>query len=180
MVTSNSDSILNELFKVPDSLYGSKYHDHLLEQYKLSVEMADKISERRGTANAFFLSLNSFLLTVLGVLPELKSNIVEFTIIWIVVVAIAGTSFCIAWIMIIRAYNGLNEAKFKVIKKIEQKLPVTIFTAEWDYLKLSGYSPLSLIERWIPIIIVVLYASLATGGILVSLGLIKIPLAAFK
>jgi hypothetical protein len=181
MVTTNLDSVINKLFKVPDSQYGSKYQDHLLEQYKLSVEMADKISERRATANTFFLSLNSFLLTVLGVLPQLKSNIVEFTIVWIVVVVIAGISFCIAWIMIIMGYNKLNEAKFKVINKIEEKLPVAMYATEWDYLKLLSirYSPLSLIERWVPIIVIRLYASLATDSVLVSLGLLKIPFGSF-
>jgi hypothetical protein len=33
--------------KVPISEYGEHYQDHLLEQYKLYVQMADKISERR-------------------------------------------------------------------------------------------------------------------------------------
>ena len=30
----------------------------LLEQYKIAVNMADKISDRRATANNFFLTLN--------------------------------------------------------------------------------------------------------------------------
>ena len=38
--------------------YGEKYKEHLLEQYKLYVEMADRISGRRQTANSFFLSIN--------------------------------------------------------------------------------------------------------------------------
>ena len=31
--------------------------DALLEQYKLYVEMMDKVSERRGNANSFFITL---------------------------------------------------------------------------------------------------------------------------
>ncbi len=31
-----------------------KYHEHILEQYKLYVEMADRISARRNMANVFF------------------------------------------------------------------------------------------------------------------------------
>jgi len=34
------------------------------EQYKLYVEMADKISERRGHANTFFTTVNTLLFTV--------------------------------------------------------------------------------------------------------------------
>jgi hypothetical protein len=35
------------LYKTPASKYGAEYQNHLLEQYKLYVQMADKISERR-------------------------------------------------------------------------------------------------------------------------------------
>ena len=181
---------LDGLFKIPIQQYGDKYKEHLLEQYKLYVQMADKISDRRATANSFFLSLNSFLLTVLGVLPQLESNIVEFTQIWVIVVAIGGITFCLAWIMLIRGYRKLNGAKFKVINKIEEKLPLSMYESEWKYLgglkeKMRfgpltiGYSPLSLIERWVPVVIIFLYISLAIGGILVSLGIMRIPLAAF-
>ncbi|MGW1594955.1 RipA family octameric membrane protein [Streptomyces sp. NPDC002343] len=38
----------------------------LLDLYKLAVEMADRVSARRGTANAFFLSVQTALVTVLG------------------------------------------------------------------------------------------------------------------
>ena len=99
------------------------------------IQMADKVSDRRGIANTFFLSLNTFLLTVLGVLPQLKSNIIEFTMVWIIIVAIAGVTFCITWFMLIRYYAKLNEAKFAVINEIEKKLPVTVFNTEWKYLE---------------------------------------------
>lgn len=191
MQNNNQRNVPSEgLFKMPIQQYGDKYNDHLLEQYKLYVQMADKISDRRATANSFFLSLNSFLLTVLGVLPQLKSNIVEFTLIWVIVVAIGGISFCLAWIMLIRGYRKLNGAKFEVINKIEEKLPVSMYESEWKHLGglkekvrllpfTIGYSPLSLIERWVPIVIIFLYISLAIGSVLVSLGTIKIPFVAF-
>ena len=34
----------------------------LFEQYKLAVEMADRVSARRGTANAFYFTVSSALL----------------------------------------------------------------------------------------------------------------------
>ena len=42
----------------------------LLEQYKIYVEMADRISARRGLTNTFFLTLNSALFTVIGVFGQ--------------------------------------------------------------------------------------------------------------
>ena len=51
-----------------DTYRGSaeKYQATILEQYKLCVEMADRISARRALANAFFLTLNSVLITSAG------------------------------------------------------------------------------------------------------------------
>jgi len=42
------------------------YDVALLEQYKLYVELADRVSQRRGTANTFFLSINSLVAVVVG------------------------------------------------------------------------------------------------------------------
>jgi hypothetical protein len=38
-----------------------------LEQYKIYVEMADRISARRGMTNTFFLTLNTAIFTAVGV-----------------------------------------------------------------------------------------------------------------
>ena len=63
------ESNLSEKFigKSPEE-YGEKYHEHLLEQYKLYVEMADRVSERRQTANNYLLTVNSILVSLFGVL----------------------------------------------------------------------------------------------------------------
>ena len=39
----------------------------LLEQYKLYVEMTDRISQRRMNANTFFISVNTLLLTIITI-----------------------------------------------------------------------------------------------------------------
>ena len=41
--------------------------DALLEQYKLYVEMMDKVSERRGNANSFFITLHTVVLGIIGI-----------------------------------------------------------------------------------------------------------------
>ena len=61
----------NNNFFSDNTTYGKEYSNHLLAQYKICVEMADKISARRCTANNFFLSINTFLLTAIGVLSKL-------------------------------------------------------------------------------------------------------------
>src|SRR4051794_16616642 len=44
-----------------------KYQAAILDQYKIYVEMADRVSQRRGLTNTFFLTLNSAVFTVIGV-----------------------------------------------------------------------------------------------------------------
>lgn len=44
--------------------YGTDYKHHILEQYKLYVEMSDRVSQRRASLNVFFISVNTFLITV--------------------------------------------------------------------------------------------------------------------
>jgi hypothetical protein len=46
---------------------GEKYRAAILEQYKLYVEMADRISGRRGLTNIAFLTLNTAVSTIIGV-----------------------------------------------------------------------------------------------------------------
>ena len=47
--------------------HGEKYQSAILEQYKLYVEMADRVSARRALANTFFLTLNTAVFTAIGV-----------------------------------------------------------------------------------------------------------------
>lgn len=44
---------------------GERYQPAILEQYKLYVEMADRVSSRRGLTN-FFLTLNTLVFTIIG------------------------------------------------------------------------------------------------------------------
>lgn len=48
--------------------YGSEFEKHLFEQYKLYVEMADRISARRMLANSFFVGVHTALITAFTVL----------------------------------------------------------------------------------------------------------------
>jgi low affinity Fe/Cu permease len=97
--------------RIDASDYGDKYADHLLEQYKLFVQMADQISARRATANNYFLAVNSLLVALSGALPALTAKPAA----WQVVIPVAGIILCATWLVLIRSYRTMNTAKFKVI-----------------------------------------------------------------
>ncbi len=129
-----------------------------LELYKLAVEMADRISARRGLANTFFLTANTGLTALLG-----GTNLRWY-------VAVAGIVLAVVWWLLLDSYRRLNRAKFAVILGIEQRLPVRIYSDEWDQLalpvsanrrtpigRLRSYRELGAVERLVPFVFIAIY-----------------------
>lgn len=150
---NDSNPIKEKLFSkgVQDS-YSSpnKYQDHLLEQYKVYLESADRISDRRQTANSFFVTINTGLIALVGYF-HLGSN-TSRDLYWLA--ALAGMISSYMWYRIIRSYRDLNTAKFKVVHEIEAQLPISPFDAEWEAVGRGKdpklYLPFTHIEIGIP------------------------------
>ncbi len=154
--------IEDDLFKRSPDEYGDAYQAHLLEQYKLFVESADRISQRRHNANSFFLTLNSALLAILaGVMSRTGQSGALW---WILPVAMVGLILCYVWYRLVLSYKGLNTGKFAVIHAIEKRLPIALFDAEWRQIGKGKdpkkYKPFSEIETWIPWVFFALYGVL--------------------
>lgn len=142
--------------------YGLEYEKHLFEQYKLYVEMADRISARRMLANSFFVSVHTALITAFTVL--LKEGILKRSIVGYAPF-IAVVLLCFVWWRIVLSYRQLNSGKFKVVHALEDRLPVAPYHAEWVALG-SGknpklYRPLTHVENWVPLCFLLLYLFLA-------------------
>jgi hypothetical protein len=123
--------------------------DGFLDLYKLTVELADRVTSRRGTASSFFLAINSALAAFAGSRPRHPS--------W--VVRAAGLLLAAAWWLLLRSYRDLNSAKFSVIREMETCLPVQPFDAEWKYLKKDAlpwwkgrYAEQGTVERVVPLV----------------------------
>jgi hypothetical protein len=137
----------------------------LLEQYKLTAEMADRISARRGIANSFYFTVSSALLATS------ESLSLPFA-------AGAGMILAAAWWLQLRSYRRLNAAKWTVINALERELPGQPFSDEWKIIKgdpvdravlrserlgraiqpLARYTELSVIEQVVPAVFCVLFA----------------------
>lgn len=133
----------------------------VLELYKLSVEMADRVSARRGQANQFYLTLQSALL---GVPAILTFGGVEFGPLRAMLLALVGAITSVTWWLQLRSYRDLNRAKFDVINRIERDhLPLQPFNDEWASLKQDPlmtwrdrYAELGTVERFVPVAFFVL------------------------
>lgn len=133
---------------------GVRYRAAVLEQYKLYVETADRISQRRAVANTFFLTLNTAIFTVIGVFWKDRPSAPEAALAFPLIVVLGQ---CFAWFYLVRAYRQLNSAKFAVVGELETRLPASPYwRAEWYALGEGGdrarYWPLTHIEKWIPIL----------------------------
>lgn len=156
----------DKLFKVNPTEYGKKYQDHLLEQYKLFVGSAEKNSSLRHSANNFFLTLNTALVSLFGILA---SSYTALSRLWLLLIPLAGILICLKWYALIISYKQLNTGKFAVIHKLEQRLPAALYDYEWEVLKKGDgtrYTPFTHIENHIPKIFVLLYILLTLIPIL--------------
>lgn len=149
------------LYGIPKDQYGSSYDEHVIEIYRNCVEMADRISSRRGNTNSFFLTLNTAVVGFIGYLAgtdKISSNDP-----WFSLVAISGIVLSFLWYRIIRSYRGLNSGKFKVIHEIEKLLPLRPYDAEWECIGRGKepklYLPLTHVEVAVPWVFMVLHLS---------------------
>ena len=137
-----------------------------LELYKLAVEMADRVSARRATANVFFLTVNTALLAFVS------SG--SLNMLWLV--ALAGIALSGTWWILLKSYRDLNAAKFGVILEMETNLEVKVYGDEWKVLKedrpkkenpqekrpkrwWEAYAELGTVERVVPLIFAALYVA---------------------
>ena len=152
----------NSLFKNNEKEYGDDYKSHFLEQYKIYLESIEKTSDRRQSANNYFLTANTVLVSILALSfqTDFLKNIFWFKLF----VAIIGILFCIIFWFLIRAYKQLNTGKFNVLHKIEAKLPLSLYDYEWEVLgegkDKNKYYPFSHIELLIPWVFGIVYCVL--------------------
>lgn len=140
--------------------YGEKFQDHFLEQYKLYVESAQTVTERRLHSGNFFLAINSSLVAVFGVV---LSSFGKHR--WNAAIPLTGVLVSVLWHRIVKSYKDLNSIKFKVIEEMEKHLPAAPFRHEWQECghgkDTTKYRLLTHSEQWVPIVFLIFYIVLA-------------------
>ncbi len=143
----------------------------ILKLYSLAVEMADRISARRATANSFFFTVQAGLAVSLGAFAVNAGDPANpkpdrFLLF---LAALAGLVIAASWWLLLRSYRDLNRAKFEVILGIERAhLTVHLFDEEWKELKKDPikkwrprYAEQGQVESVVPIVFLLLYLCLA-------------------
>ncbi len=152
----------DKLFSKKKKGYGSQYDEHFFKQYKLYLQSAEKISDRRQQANNYFITINAALITFLGL--SFRFNGLESLVCVYLLFCLLGGVICFIFGHLIRSYKQLNTGKFQVIHEIERHLPLAMYEREWQLLgegkDKKTYFPFSDVEIWVPRVFGVLYVIL--------------------
>ncbi len=134
----------------------------ILEQYKIFVEMSDRVSTKRGQANMFYISLLSGIIIATSAIIE-KKLFADFSTAINISTSVLGIIICFIWRRTIISFRALNTAKFKVIHEMESHLPFACYDKEWEYLnkgKQNKYTQLTASEVYIPLLLTLPFIAL--------------------
>ncbi|NEO71343.1 hypothetical protein [Moorena sp. SIO3H5] len=155
---SNRASDKSHLENIVNEKYGDKFHDHLLGEYKIYIEMMDRISSRRNQANQFYISLLSGLFGLVSILIDKNFFSSSHNLI-LLLLSFLGLILCFVWLTTINSYRQLNLLKFQVIGEMEHYLPFACYSREWEIWKdnKKTYMRLTEVEKYVPIVLATAY-----------------------
>lgn len=149
----------------------------MLELYKLYVEMTDRISQRRQSANNYFLTINTALITLV-IASLIYSRFIKdmspvFTVSVLVGVFLLLILInCRVWCPLIKSYKAMNGAKFKVIHDMEEIIGYRPYFDEWEHLGRGEdkkiYNKFTNVESGLPTALSIGYAIAIVVAIVLS------------
>lgn len=169
MNEQRSSTLEAVLFPRGTHVEDSDFLDLLFEQYKLFVATSERLVERRQRMNAFFLSVNTLLVSAIGLVAK-GTIVLEIAVTAVVSILVSGVVMCIAWRRLVRSYAQLNTGKFVVIDQIENYLPAALFRTEWNALGKGTdkrkYISSTKTEATVPIVFISLYILSSVAALL--------------
>ncbi len=150
-----------ESMKLDDQL---AQKSELVDQYKMFQRSSEDLVSRRQSVNSFYISVNSALVSLVGIVIGLTDMPTKFYA--LLFMCITGIILDFSWFQILDSYGILNAAKMKVINMLEEQLPVTLYEAEWnvmsDKLNNKKYVSFTSSEKRVPIVFALIYLIIAS------------------
>jgi hypothetical protein len=143
------------------------HREALLEQYRLYLDLTDRLAARRATANAFFLTLNTAVLGVAGAVWGQRSDVPAWLAALVLVPLLV---LCAVWFLLIGHHRVVSAAKWAVVAAFEEHLPAGPFErTEWHGLlggagRRSWWHRLTLLEQVVPAVFATTYVVGAVLG----------------
>ena len=135
--------------------------DQLIEIYKLHADLADRVSQRRATANQLHTGILAGLIALVGLLVRVNPD--ESISIYVSIAGVFGLLVCASWLYTIFSYKQLNSIKFEAMHKLEETLPFQFFAEEWKHQ--DKYPRLTIVERILPIAFGLLFLGFLVYGL---------------
>ena len=134
----------------------------ILDIYKIHVEMADRVSQRRENTNRLFVAILSGMVVLIAAMPRFAPDTellpAKFTV---PIIALTGVFLAASWFVVIKSYRQLNSGKFQALHELEQSLPFAFYTIEWHKLQRGEnrrvYWKLTVVETFLPLIFIILF-----------------------
>lgn len=134
------------------------YNAMLMEQYKMYVEIADRVSSRRSVIHTFFITLHAFLLGAFSLIISHQTTIsnnkalLGLTLLGLLIL-------CHAWWSLVQYFRRLIRGKQRVIAEMETRLPISSFwRAESKAMSAQNpYNPLKRLEIFLPVAFAIIY-----------------------
>ena len=152
----------------------------MLELYKIHTEMADRVSQRRGSANNFFLVINTTLISLViasfAYSRFINDKDYSFALWVILIVSGVGYINCQVWSDLIESYKSLNSAKFKVIQNMEEIIGYKAYADEQEYRDQKKHNKFTTIESRFPCMLGIAYVgALILSGAFLLCSLSPLP-----
>jgi len=156
----------------PPSIYSDTndgYRDHLLEQYKHFVEVTMKYWSHIETANQFFLSLHTVILSGFTYLFTSRAILPTPVLAMLVIIACA---LALQWLMVLRSLQRLNQVRHEIIQEWETHLAAQPYRVECYKLysdkgpRYTKYFRIQKLYMLIPLLVLIAYLIF---GILIAL-----------
>jgi hypothetical protein len=144
------------------------YRGHLLDQYKHFVDVTLQYWNHMATANQFFLSLHTVILS--GFTYVLVSK-ADFPPLLLVVLTLLACGAALHWLLLLRSLRKINQVRHGIIQEWEMHLPARPYGVERDRLYPQGnsmnYLPIQKLYMLLPVLVILTYLGLA---VLIALG----------
>jgi len=125
--TALKERIEKGLEKLESELQNPESKQVLFEQYKLLIDSAHRIEERRKDSNTIFITINSILTPFLIKFYEVKELTMQ-NILLLSLLILLGIFICADWLRIIASFKNLNYINYSLIQTFEKHLPSSIFS----------------------------------------------------
>lgn len=155
------DAASSKVFAKDPAEYGPGDAERAFDQYRMYVGDIGRLERLRGFTNTFYLSANTGFTAALAALAGF-ATFGDPAWLWLIAGGVAGLMLGYWWRRVLQSYASLAKAKWALVTKVEETLPLRLYKTEWEGLKRdpkeASYVELTSIERRIPIMFMLIYS----------------------